>query len=284
MKTVVAAAASAAAVLAVAAIAQVDEQDTAAAKGDADPATAAGDKGTRTAGPARAAAFLEVEEEGGDDDVDVDLAVDDAPTAEARARAAERVAADTDGPAAAPETDAAAATTVEAEASEGREADPLVQTLDAQRRALEALADRLEALADEAADPPVVVDDDVEPVEGDEALDDVDADVADEAVVEADEPPPPPMTTAEFQLRSDPFQSKDPADVQTTEEARAAIASDTELSDQGRAVYVVTRGGLVELRGEVPSERERTLIEDRVRGLVGDRFDVSNLLTVRDRD
>jgi hypothetical protein len=278
MKTVVAAAASAAAVLAVAAIAQVDEEDAAAAAADADPATVAGDKGAKTGGFPRAAAFSDEERAGVRGSVDVDLDVDARPssTAAARARAAERTEPGArEEPEAAPESDPAAATTVEAGTLD------VLEALEAQRQALEAIADRLEGLA---ADAPVSVDDDVTPVEGDAALDEVEADVADEQVGTTDEPPPPPLSPAAYTLRSDPHQSKDPVEVQATEVTRAAIAADGDLSSQARAVYITTNGGLVELRGEVPSERERSLVEDRVRALVGDRFDVSNLLTVRDRD
>lgn len=282
MKTVVAAAAFTGCLLAAAAVAQIDERDP-AAQDDAEPVTVVGNVDVASEGFPRAAALE-------DGEPPVDDAEDEVLPVE-RARAAERTEAP-GADAAATETDeagddAAAATTVGGPAIQ----EATVRALEAQRAALEELTARLEALEtpaeDAAEDDALAVGDDVEPIDDDLAMDEVQGEAIDESAAADDEEEtaaPPPLTPSDFTLRSDPHQSKDPVEVQATEEVRAAVASDAELSDPARGVYITTLNGIVELRGEVPTVRERGLVEDRVRALVGDRFDVSNLLTVRDRD
>lgn len=78
--------------------------------------------------------------------------------------------------------------------------------------------------------------------------------------------------------------SIDPLERRVQAQVRAAIAADGELSPQTRAsVYVTTQSRIIELRGEVPSERERALVQDKVEALVGDDVDVTSFLVVRAR-
>ncbi len=95
---------------------------------------------------------------------------------------------------------------------------------------------------------------------------------------------PPPATREDVYLSQDPNQGAAPADIVVTKEVRAALQDDDDLSAQAHSrLYVTTTNGVILLQGEVPSERERSLVEDKVRALVGDRFYVTNALIVRDR-
>lgn len=93
-----------------------------------------------------------------------------------------------------------------------------------------------------------------------------------------------PVTPEDLNLSTDPNQSRTPFEVAVTQEVRAALANDEELSDQARTdVYVTTINETIVLQGEVPSERERSLIQDKIEELTDDRFPVTNMLVVRDR-
>lgn len=114
---------------------------------------------------------------------------------------------------------------------------------------------------------------------------DVDAGpLVDPAIIAEIEALRPVITPDDLNLSTDLSQSRAPLDVAVTRAVRDSLASDPELSNQTRTgVYVTTLGQAVVLQGEVPTERERTLIEDKVEDLVDDRYTVTNMLVVRDR-
>ncbi len=203
----------------------------------------------------RAAAF--------DDDADADADdVDDADeVVETRARAAEAIDARGDG------ADGATSPADAATNSGGLSSPGVTTTGD--------LDDEAGRLAEDAPEP-------LETETGSE--EGGPPDEAEAAATAAAADVPPPLTPADDSLRSDPYQSSDPYEIEVTSTLRDIVQADDELSPQARQVYVTTQNGVVELRGEVPTERERSLVEDRIRGVVGDRFDVSNLMTVRDRN
>lgn len=64
-----------------------------------------------------------------------------------------------------------------------------------------------------------------------------------------------------------PFdQSNDKADVDHLAQVRQAVTADDQLSVSAKNVQIMTRNGLVTLKGTVPTSQERSRIEDLARG------------------
>jgi hyperosmotically inducible protein len=74
-------------------------------------------------------------------------------------------------------------------------------------------------------------------------------------------------------------QSQSPEDLDLAKRIRQSIESDDTLSANGKNVKVVTRGGMVTLRGPVRDEKERTAIGDKALRIAG-TGKVENLLEV----
>ena len=74
-------------------------------------------------------------------------------------------------------------------------------------------------------------------------------------------------------------QSQTPADLDLAKRIRRSIEADDSLSANGKNVKVVTRGGMVTLRGPVKSEQERKSIEDKAAQIAG-AGNVTNQLEV----
>jgi len=61
-------------------------------------------------------------------------------------------------------------------------------------------------------------------------------------------------------------QSNEPADLEITQKIRQALVAEDGLSMNARNVKVITRDGIVTLRGPVASQAERTQVESLARG------------------
>ncbi len=66
-------------------------------------------------------------------------------------------------------------------------------------------------------------------------------------------------------------QSDTDRDVKLTQEIRQAVVKADELSFTSKNVKIITRGGEVTLRGEVPSKAERDLVNTIARKIAGPR-------------
>jgi len=64
-------------------------------------------------------------------------------------------------------------------------------------------------------------------------------------------------------------QGNSPADLETTQQIRKALMSDSSLSTDAKNVKVITSGGVVTLRGPVKSDEERRTIETKARQFAG---------------
>lgn len=74
-------------------------------------------------------------------------------------------------------------------------------------------------------------------------------------------------------------QSSDEGDVRITQDIRQRVVANDDLSFGAKNCTIVTRGGVVTLRGEVNSAQERTIIATLARGATGVRS-VDDQLTV----
>jgi osmotically-inducible protein OsmY len=100
--------------------------------------------------------------------------------------------------------------------------------------------------------------------------------LADEARQISDECENPVALTAEDQGTSE-------EDVAATKQIRELVNEDDSLSIAAKNVKIITRNGMVTLRGRVESEQERLRIEANAREVVGSSR-VENLITVEDAE
>ena len=75
-------------------------------------------------------------------------------------------------------------------------------------------------------------------------------------------------------------QSNDPADLKLAQQIRRAIRDDDSLSSYARNIKVITRNGMVTLKGPVHSAQEKSAIEAKAAALAG-RGKVSNQIQVK---
>jgi len=64
-------------------------------------------------------------------------------------------------------------------------------------------------------------------------------------------------------------QSSAPADISTTQQIRKAIVADKSLSTNAHNIKIITKDGMVTLRGPVKDTREKTLIEQKAVEIAG---------------
>ena len=64
-------------------------------------------------------------------------------------------------------------------------------------------------------------------------------------------------------------QSNAPADISTTQQIRKAIVADKSLSTNAHNIKIITRDGMVTLRGPVKDTREKTVIEQKAVEIAG---------------
>jgi osmotically-inducible protein OsmY len=70
-----------------------------------------------------------------------------------------------------------------------------------------------------------------------------------------------------------------PADRETTKKIRAAITDDKDLSTYAHNIKIITRDGIVTLKGPVRSEDERMEIQAKAQQIAG-ASNVTNKLTI----
>jgi osmotically-inducible protein OsmY len=74
-------------------------------------------------------------------------------------------------------------------------------------------------------------------------------------------------------------QKMNPADRETTKKIRAALTDDKDLSTYAHNIKIITRDGMVTLKGPVRSEDERMEIQSRAQQIAG-ASNVTNKLTI----
>jgi osmotically-inducible protein OsmY len=74
-------------------------------------------------------------------------------------------------------------------------------------------------------------------------------------------------------------QKINPADRETTKKIRAALMDDKELSTYAHNIKIITRDGMVTLKGPVRSEDERMEIQSKAQQIAG-ASNVTNKLTI----
>jgi osmotically-inducible protein OsmY len=74
-------------------------------------------------------------------------------------------------------------------------------------------------------------------------------------------------------------QKMNPADRETTKKIRAALMDDKDLSTYAHNIKIITRDGMVTLKGPVRSEDERTQIQAKAQQIAG-ASNVTNKLTI----
>jgi osmotically-inducible protein OsmY len=70
-----------------------------------------------------------------------------------------------------------------------------------------------------------------------------------------------------------------PADRETTKKIRAALIDDKDLSTYAHNIKIITRDGMVTLKGPVRSEDERMEIQSKAQQIAG-ASNVTNKLTI----
>lgn len=74
-------------------------------------------------------------------------------------------------------------------------------------------------------------------------------------------------------------QSESSADLEITQKVRRAIVTDSSFSSNAKNIKIITQNGVVTLRGPVANDREKALIEDKVKNVAG-VTSVNNLLEI----
>jgi osmotically-inducible protein OsmY len=74
-------------------------------------------------------------------------------------------------------------------------------------------------------------------------------------------------------------QKMNPADRETTKKIRAALMDDKDLSTDAHNIKIITRDGMVTLKGPVRSEDERMEIQSKAQQIAG-TSNVTNKLTI----
>jgi hyperosmotically inducible periplasmic protein len=74
-------------------------------------------------------------------------------------------------------------------------------------------------------------------------------------------------------------QKMNPADRETTKKIRSALMNDKSLSNYAHNIKIITRDGMVTLKGPVRTDAERTSIEVKAKEIAGDS-NVTNNLTI----
>jgi hyperosmotically inducible protein len=72
-------------------------------------------------------------------------------------------------------------------------------------------------------------------------------------------------------------QKMNPADRETTKKIRSALMDDKSLSTYAHNIKIITRDGMVTLKGPVRSEDEKSAIEAKARAIAGDSNVTSKL-------
>lgn len=75
-------------------------------------------------------------------------------------------------------------------------------------------------------------------------------------------------------------QSNRHSDIAITEQIRRSVIADSSLSTDAHNVKIITRKGMVTLKGPVASEQEKQTIAGKAEAVVGSSDKVSNKLTV----
>lgn len=119
-------------------------------------------------------------------------------------------------------------------------------------------------------------------VDGDAGIDDDDADAGldgDAGVVDAGREP----ADQERASTVDPVDAYQPLATRAARSARRVLLESDDLSPQARDVRLAWDGAGLVLEGEVASERERSVVQDRIEEELGAGVPISNNLVVRDR-
>ena len=76
-------------------------------------------------------------------------------------------------------------------------------------------------------------------------------------------------------------QSNNASDVELTRKIRQAVVKDKSLSTYAHNIKIITRNGVVELKGPVRSQEEKDAIAAKVTDIAGGAANVKNNLTVK---